>query len=435
MRPVRLAKEHSDPLAIVEAGYDLAADDDAWIARLTRAVSRDLLGPLGTVGYGFQHAPGFRYALRGISVSGGEPILAQLTRSVVGSFPVEDLTNFFRQRGVTTTTLSCRAPLPAQSTERGLVEFCGLVVGDETNGVVIGAPVPEVTRLSPHARLRWRRISAHLTAVHRLRTALSAARPHTEEALLSTGARLVHATGAVARSRDARRALREAVTAMEKARGPLRRSDPVKALQLWRELVGGRWTIVEKIESCGRRLLVAHANPPDATRLRELSPTEHRVLRALLEGGSVARIASSLGSTASAVSHHIDRLLQKFRLRSTSELLTLAARLRKPWSVSRLSVNGLEAIVVDTGPRPETILARRLTAAERQIAGLILDGLSTAEVAELRRCAYRTVANHLASIYGKLGVGSRTELGAYVARLDAGVAATNADSFDALRST
>jgi DNA-binding NarL/FixJ family response regulator len=405
----------SDPLAIVEAGYDLALDDDAWVARLTCAVSQDLVGPLGTVGYGYTREPGFRYVLRGVSVARGEPILATLTRGVVASFPDDDVATFFRQRGVTTSTESCRTSMPPQGTERGIAEFCGVVVGDETRGVTIGAPLAEATRPSSASRRRWRRVSAHLSAVFRLRRALSAAPGESEEALLSPDARIVHATGAVARCRNARRALREAVAAMEAARGPLRRNDPAAALGLWRELVAGRWTIVERIESCGRRLLVAHANSADAARLRELSPTELVVLKGLLDGCSAARLASRLGLSASAVSRHVDRLLRKLRLRSPSELVSTLIRLRRHSGVSRLDL-GVEALVVDTGPTPEAILASRLTVAERQVAGLVLDGLSTAEIAEARRSAYRTVANQLASLYEKLGVNSRVELGAFVAR-------------------
>jgi DNA-binding CsgD family transcriptional regulator len=411
------SRRTSDPLAIVEAGYDLALDDDAWVARLTHVISRDLAGPLGTVGYGFQRELGFRYTVHNISVAGGDPILAHLTRGVVASFPLDDLGGFFRQRGVTTSTESCRTPMPAQGIERGLIEFCGVVVGDEERGVTIGAPLPDVTRPSLPARLRWRRIAAHLSAVFRLRNALSAGCIDNEEALLRPDARIVHATGSVARSRGARRALRDAVAAMEKARGPLRREDPPAALALWREIVAGRWTIVEKVESCGRRLLVAHANAPEAGRLRALSPTENIILRNVLDGHSAARIASTLGLTAGAVSRHVGRMLKKLRLRSASEIVTTAAWLRRSSHVSQLELGGVNALCVDTGPDAETFLAARLTNAERQVAGLVLDGLSTAEIAERRRCAYRTVANQLASVYGKLGVSSRVELGAYVAKV------------------
>jgi DNA-binding CsgD family transcriptional regulator len=48
--------------------------------------------------------------------------------------------------------------------------------------------------------------------------------------------------------------------------------------------------------------------------------------------------------------------------------------------------------------------------AERQIARLLHQGASSAEIARQRRVSYRTVANQLASMYRKLGVNTREEL-------------------------
>jgi DNA-binding CsgD family transcriptional regulator len=58
-----------------------------------------------------------------------------------------------------------------------------------------------------------------------------------------------------------------------------------------------------------------------------------------------------------------------------------------------------------------------LTAAEEAVAQLAVFGLSNAEIAEARGASLSTVANQLASVYRKLGVGSRIEL---IAALDAG---------------
>jgi DNA-binding NarL/FixJ family response regulator len=46
---------------------------------------------------------------------------------------------------------------------------------------------------------------------------------------------------------------------------------------------------------------------------------------------------------------------------------------------------------------------------------LVLEGKSNQEIAKSRRTAVRTVANQVASIFRKLGVGSRSELYAFVA--------------------
>jgi DNA-binding CsgD family transcriptional regulator len=51
-----------------------------------------------------------------------------------------------------------------------------------------------------------------------------------------------------------------------------------------------------------------------------------------------------------------------------------------------------------------------LTAAERRVAALVMEGRTNHEVAAALFLGERTVASHLTHIYAKLGVRSRTEL-------------------------
>jgi DNA-binding NarL/FixJ family response regulator len=57
-----------------------------------------------------------------------------------------------------------------------------------------------------------------------------------------------------------------------------------------------------------------------------------------------------------------------------------------------------------------------LTESEQSVTRLMLEGKSNQDIAKARRTAVRTVANQVASIFKKLGVGSRAELYALVAR-------------------
>jgi len=59
---------------------------------------------------------------------------------------------------------------------------------------------------------------------------------------------------------------------------------------------------------------------------------------------------------------------------------------------------------------------KRLSAAEQKVASLVLQGLSSAEVAAQRGTAERTVANQLASLFRKLGITSRSELASALER-------------------
>jgi len=55
-----------------------------------------------------------------------------------------------------------------------------------------------------------------------------------------------------------------------------------------------------------------------------------------------------------------------------------------------------------------------LTPAEREVAALAATGLSNLAIATCTGKAVRTVANQMASIFGKLRVGSRRDLAAVV---------------------
>jgi len=57
-----------------------------------------------------------------------------------------------------------------------------------------------------------------------------------------------------------------------------------------------------------------------------------------------------------------------------------------------------------------------LTSRERVVTGLVARGSSTAEIAAELRISPDTVQDHLKAVYGKVGVGSRTQLVATIMR-------------------
>ena len=87
---------------------------------------------------------------------------------------------------------------------------------------------------------------------------------------------------------------------------------------------------------------------------------------------------------------------------------------RRPLSGVKVSVeehDGLEFVLLDVpAPSGRAEILAALTAAEREVAELVLGGCTNAEVASRRGTSARTVANQLARIYRTLEVGSRTEL-------------------------
>jgi DNA-binding CsgD family transcriptional regulator len=73
------------------------------------------------------------------------------------------------------------------------------------------------------------------------------------------------------------------------------------------------------------------------------------------------------------------------------------------------SDDGELAVLSFTLPQDNAI---NLSSAESDVARHILAGRSNSEIAALRRCSTRTVANQVASLFRKLGVRSRLELAA-----------------------
>jgi DNA-binding CsgD family transcriptional regulator len=80
-------------------------------------------------------------------------------------------------------------------------------------------------------------------------------------------------------------------------------------------------------------------------------------------------------------------------------------------SVARLRIgDGELAVLSFPGSGPRLLVA--LSVAERDVALMIVDGKSNAEIAASRRTSVRTVANQVASVFRKCGVCSRAELAA-----------------------
>lgn len=79
----------------------------------------------------------------------------------------------------------------------------------------------------------------------------------------------------------------------------------------------------------------------------------------------------------------------------------------------------IAAIEVPFRPPQPTHEARLVTERERQILGLVADGLSNAEIAHRLTLSPATVKTHLQNIYTKLGISDRT--GAAVKALRAGL--------------
>ncbi len=139
----------------------------------------------------------------------------------------------------------------------GVKDFHAISVWDPSGaGLAFATPCTEVVRTQPRQAARLDRLAAHVLAGFRLRQTLEQI-----DAVISPDGAVVHAESD-AKDADMRAALRRAVVALEHARSARGRQQPDEALTAWKSRVEGRWSVVERFESDGRRYLLARQNQP-----------------------------------------------------------------------------------------------------------------------------------------------------------------------------
>jgi DNA-binding CsgD family transcriptional regulator len=143
------------------------------------------------------------------------------------------------------------------------------------------------------------------------------------DAVLSPSGAIAHAAKG-AQSPDARESLRLAAKAIDRARSKAR-SNEDEALDLWQGLVAGRWSLIDRFDTDGRRFLIARKNDPDVTDPRALTLRERQVLAYAAMGHSLKLISYSLGVSTSSVSTTRKAAMRKLGLRTHADVMELFA--------------------------------------------------------------------------------------------------------------
>ncbi len=396
----------------VEACYSLNVPTrEAWL----RAVL-EKLAPLLDEGRGgmaivfdARGAPR-RWRLERPLIIGQPDWVADATLSVFEHMPDPLRVRLYREMGPVGTyaqaTRSLLTELPNASdrerADRASVANCSIVNASNPDGR--GASFVFITRrdkrMSSSTHPQLARISTHIASGFRLASGAMAREP---VAVFEPSGKEVHVEGAEPRS--LRAALRGAVVRQDRARGRLRHTDEREAVRIWQSLVAGRYSLIDRFESDGRRYVVAHENPPSAPDPRGLTAGERIVAGWVAHGHSDKLIAYELGWPEGTVRATTHQILRKLGLRSRVEIVKY---LRNPPAAHRVRVGEAPVVALHWKERERGHLP--LTAAEGAIVALIVEGRSTREIAALRGRSPRTIANQLASIYSKLGVQSRAGL-------------------------
>lgn len=320
-----------DPISILEAAYDLGAPDQAaWLRRAAGAVRENVPSSEGAVAYAYSvRDDGYVVPTAPVEID---------TPSTFGqsllSVDLDAARSALLSRYYLTSGLGFGSRLARQMGQLGAAFFAHAIVahgfGDlltlnatdpSRSGCMVGVVLPRTGQAGKSETVRWNRVAAHLAAGFRLRRRLDAGVHGDDgEAVLSASGKVEHATGD-ARAPSAREALRAAVLSAERARGPLRRRRPDEAIEIWRGLTMGRWSLVDRFDHDGRRYLVAHPNDPDAPDARALTRRERQVVGYAALGQPNKLIAYELGLSPSTVGVLLSRAARKLGARSRAELL------------------------------------------------------------------------------------------------------------------
>jgi DNA-binding CsgD family transcriptional regulator len=409
----------SDWIDLIERARDLDGNLTSWLEGLATAAAPLLGGGFGAVAIAL-YVKGGRCRIEQSVSSRDSPGLAQMATATNLAASAPGVERVYRNGLVASTLSEALGPdvagelrLVAETSGGRFHDTIGIVAHAAAGRALsLSAPLTQIRSMSRRERARWARVAAHVGAGLRLRDAVSslALAAPTVEAVVDPAGR-VHAARGPATASSARARLRAAVALSERARGPLRRRSPVEALELWEALVAGRWFLVDHFDVDGRRFLVAHRNEPTAGESRGLSSRERQVAEQVGRGHTPKEIAYALGLASSTVGNALARARSKLGVRSLTELAALFAPAGLCTRFAEYELAS-EPIAVASSALLDAERLAALSAAEREVTLLLVQGATNREIARRRGGSERTVANQLQAIYRKLGVTSRAELAA-----------------------
>ncbi len=171
--------------------------------------------------------------------------------------------------------------------------------------------------------------------------------------------------------------------------------------EIWTGLYRGHWSIVDYYEHHGRRHFFLYRTDIGEHDPLHFTHMQRRTLSALSQGMGDAEIASSLGIKQDAASALVRGVRRKIRVTQRRDLIGLNEQcLRAVY----LRSEAAECALLYSSTAFTEILPASISNAERSILLLQIEGKSNNEIAQIRRVAYKTVSNQVATAYSKLNV-------------------------------
>jgi len=315
---------------VLEATYDVDAGEEQWLQGIARASDRVLDAGFGIFAFVYDASVPERMtierfvrtretlfdaqrALAGIEAAGGGRYVRHTFRTL-------------KAGAVRSTPEFAGSEAERMLDADGVGDFVVINGLDPSGiGMCVGTITARRARLSRPQRLRYERIAAHLANGYRLRRRLASPitrkqrAPWGADAVLSTRGSLEHC-GADDVYR-ARGQLRAGTAAIERARGRSRRIPLDSALADWLGLVDGRWSLVDKFDSDGKRYVLARRNEPRVAGLGLLTERERAIAAYAALGHDNKLIAYELGIAHSTVRVLIARAAKRLGVKTRDGLV------------------------------------------------------------------------------------------------------------------
>jgi DNA-binding CsgD family transcriptional regulator len=318
---------NGDVLSIIEAAYAESADADEWLGGALAAMHAQLDQGGGVLARRFHLQPAsiWQGATRAVGVAPEDVAATDRAAAYLADLPGPEAMAVARQMFPLAPVAARLSHLIGPSMMANLVtnysrpvtDSVGVVAADPSGHGCVFFRIEEKARPpSRRAIVLWERIAAHLVTGYRL----ARERHGKAEAVLDPGGKVLHREKEV--TRDDASTLSDAAKGIDRARGRLRRVDPERALDLWKGLVSGRWSLVDQFDLDGRRLVVAKRNTITPHAWSAVSEREAQILAYLAEGQAPKLIAYQFGMSMASVYADLSRIMRKLSVGSRLELIT-----------------------------------------------------------------------------------------------------------------
>jgi DNA-binding CsgD family transcriptional regulator len=325
-----------DFVSIVDAAYDLGASEADWLKELCFAIEPVLGRGLGAFAFLYDlgdqasaltvRSPTFLNCspqMYATMCEGAQLVTSEQLSRAYSGFPCQSLSQCHSHG-----TRDYPGFKPAKLVEHRAGVRDLLIVRaahSPATGCAIAVPTAQVTRFASRTAGVMAKVARHIAVAWRLRQRITFvdARPALDvEAVLTDSGRVVHAEGH-ARNAKQRTMLSTAVRLLAQNKARFRTTHPEQVVRLWTALIDGQWSIVDSIDSDGKRHLLARRNTPELTHPNALQPVERHVAALVAMGNPIKLGAYELGLPVAAVSATLASALRRLRVRSRAELVQI----------------------------------------------------------------------------------------------------------------